>query len=73
MAVTDTFSKRMARQERAGQEDVYQYGVLPQKFKNQVSHIWNSAIGAKEGRLSVSTHSTSGRRYSNDVWKKFYD
>jgi hypothetical protein len=45
MAVYETFSKRKRRLERTGQQDVYQYDVLPEAFRVQVIHIWNSAIG----------------------------
>jgi hypothetical protein len=41
----ETFSKRQHDLERAGQPDVYQYDSLPQVFRIQVIHIWNSAIG----------------------------
>jgi hypothetical protein len=46
MATFETFSKRQKRLEGAGQQDVYQYDILPQAFRIQVIHIWNSAIGA---------------------------
>jgi len=45
LAIFETFSKRQKRLERAGQQDVYQYDELPQTFKVQVVHIWNSSIG----------------------------
>src|SRR4051794_13426031 len=38
-------SKRELAKERAGLEDVFQYDVLPEQFKNQVIHIWNDALG----------------------------
>ena len=45
MAVIETFSKRKKKAALAGQPDVYQYDSLPQEFRVQVMHIWNSALG----------------------------
>jgi hypothetical protein len=45
MAIYDLFSKRKKIREKEGQVDVYQYDSLPQPFRVQVVHIWNSAIG----------------------------
>jgi len=45
MAMFETFSKRKKRLETARQQDVYQYECLPQPFRVQVVHIWNTSIG----------------------------
>ncbi len=45
MATFETFSKRRKRLEKAGQRDLYQYDILPQPFRVQVIHIWNTAVG----------------------------
>lgn len=45
MAIFDLYSKRKARQERSGKVDVYQYDALPQKFRAQVVHILDEALG----------------------------
>jgi hypothetical protein len=46
MGVFETFSKRKKRLENLGKQNVYQYDQLPETFRVQVVHIWNSAIGA---------------------------
>lgn len=48
MPVYETFSKRQKRLEQAGQLDVYQYDLLPETFRIQVIHIWESALGSFE-------------------------
>jgi hypothetical protein len=45
VGIYETYSKRLRKRERAGQPDVYQYDELPQQLRNQVIHIWNSALG----------------------------
>jgi AbiJ N-terminal domain 4 len=45
MAIYETFSKRQKRLANAGQQDVYQYETLPDRFRGQVAHIWTTAIG----------------------------
>ena len=40
------YSKRKKAAEKAGQEDVFQYDVLPEAFRVQVIHIWVDAIGS---------------------------
>lgn len=48
MAVFDLFSKRKRRDERAGQEDIFQYEELPSQFRAQVVHISRDALGHYE-------------------------
>ncbi len=43
--IYETYSKRMKRLENSGQEDVYQYDVIPEPFRVQVIHIWRNTIG----------------------------
>jgi len=45
MGIYETFSKRQKRLEKTGLQDVYQYDVLPDRFRGQVAHIWTTAIG----------------------------
>lgn len=45
MGIFETYSKRKRRRERAGQQDVYQYDDLSVAFRNQVIHIWSTALG----------------------------
>jgi len=55
MPIFELYSKRKRKQERAGQP-VYQYDEIPEKFRNQVWHIWKNTIGTNldeyEGRLT---------------------
>ena len=68
MGIYDTYSKRLRKRERAGQPDVYQYDELPQQLRNQVIHIWNSALGPAVLRAV-------GRRTSGPltVWNLMHD
>ena len=43
--IFETFSKRQKKLAEQGKNDVYVYDNIPQSFRNQVIHIWNSAIG----------------------------
>ncbi len=45
MGPFDLLSQRIAKVNKQGQPDVYQFDNLPQPFRIQVAHIWNSAIG----------------------------
>jgi hypothetical protein len=45
MTIFDLFSKRAARQAKAGTPDVYQYEELPNPFRVQVVHIWKRSLG----------------------------
>jgi len=44
MPIFELYSKRKRKRERAGQP-VYQYDEIPEKFRNQVWHIWKNTIG----------------------------
>jgi hypothetical protein len=63
--IYETYSKRLRNHERAGQPDVYQYDELPQQLRNQIIHIWNSAIGP-----SVKMNRVTG---SGVVWEAIDD
>jgi hypothetical protein len=54
MAIIDLFSKRKARIAKADQADIFQYEVLPERFRVQVVHIWRDAIGNPQ-RHAVQT------------------
>ena len=45
MPVIETFSKRKKKREQAGAPVVYQYDSLPQAFRVQVAHIWDTSLG----------------------------
>lgn len=66
MSTFETFSKRKKRLETAGQQDVYQYDILPQPFRTQIIHIWNTAIGAF---FVPSGYSASQPSPANDLWR----
>jgi hypothetical protein len=66
MGVFETFSKRKKRVESAGQQDVYQYISLPQPFRAQIVHIWNTAIGVY---YVPSGYSTGEASPANDLWE----
>jgi hypothetical protein len=56
MPIPDLFSRRQ-RQQRGDVPDVYQYDVLPEKFRVQVWHIITDALG-REQRLRGLLHQT---------------
>ena len=64
MAIFETFSKRQKRLQNAGKQDVYQYDELPIRFRIQVIHIWNSAIGTY---YDSHGHSTGATKIWNDI------
>ncbi len=72
MAIFDIFSKRKKKIERAGQPDVYQYDVLPESFRTQVTYIWKDAIGTY---FAPSGYSYSGGEPSpaNKFWRFIHD
>jgi hypothetical protein len=50
MPIFQTFSKRKKALEKAGQDDVYQYSTLPQRFRVQATQILAATLGdALEG------------------------
>jgi len=69
MAIFETFSKRRKRVETAGQQDVYQYDKLPQPFRVQVVHIWNSAIGNYH---QLSDFSSAKESPANELWELMF-
>jgi hypothetical protein len=66
VGVYETFSKRKKRLESAGKQEVYQYDQLPQTFRVQVIHIWNSAIGAY---YRPSGYSYAESSPANKLWE----
>jgi len=70
MGILDTFSKRQKQVERAGRQDVYEYGVLPAPFRVQVIHIWKS--GAR-WFLRVAGYSSGTKSPANKFWKFIHD
>ena len=71
MAIYETFSKRQKRLAKAGQQDIYQYETLPDRFRGQVAHIWTTAIG----RYHAPTRFDYGYMASpsNVYWKIILD
>src|SRR5437879_839231 len=69
MPIYETFSKRLKKQEKAGQPDVYQYEVLPPEFRNQVIHIWMDALGA--WRL-VDRSGFYREPLTNECWRRIH-
>ena len=64
MPISELFSKRKRKRERAGQPVIYQYDEIPKKFRNQVRRIWEDAIGTDpsgygEGRTAVTPSVTT--------------
>jgi hypothetical protein len=51
MPIHETFSKRQQRLASAGKPVLYQYYKLPEAFRVQVIHIWQSALGAHENLI----------------------
>jgi hypothetical protein len=64
MFISELFSKRKRKRERAGQPVIYQYDEITEKFRFQVMHIWKDAIGLGRG--------TSGAGTSVKVWEEIY-
>ena len=72
MAIHETFAKRQKRLAKAGQQDVYQYETLPDRFRGQVAHIWTTAVG----HYHVPTRSdfrASLPSPSNKYWNFIHD
>jgi hypothetical protein len=70
MGIYETFTKRRKRIERAGKQDVYQYEELPEPFRVQVIHIWNSALGRYYRSSGYSSSPTSP---ANKSWQLIHD
>jgi hypothetical protein len=70
MAVYETFSKHQKRLAKAGQTDVYQYDELSVKFRGQVRHIWDTAIGSYYASGGYSDEPDSP---SNQFWAGIHD
>jgi hypothetical protein len=70
MGILDTFSKRQKKLATQGQQDVYQYDVLPEPFRVQVIHIWRDAIG-----IFYVPHDYTGRPESpaNELWTSIHN
>lgn len=70
MSVFETYSKRKRRLEHAGQQDPYQYDLFPTAFRNQVVHIWRSAIGRY---FRDETYGFAQPSPANDFWELIED
>jgi len=71
MGIYETYSRRQERLAKAGQQDVYQYDELPDRFRGQVVWIWKTAIG----RYVVPPEFGHGRRSSpsNAYWDLIHE
>jgi hypothetical protein len=65
MRISELFSKRKRKRERAGQPVIYQYDEIPEKFRVQVMHIWKDAIGTDPSRY--------GGQATVRVWHAIHD
>jgi hypothetical protein len=65
MPISELFSKRKRKRERAGQPAIYQYDEIPEEFRNQVRRIWKKAIGTDPGGI--------GGRATARVWEEIHD
>ena len=63
MPISELFSKRKRKRERAGQPVIYQ--EIPETFRTQVRYIWEDAIGTDPGGI--------GGRATARVWQEAYD
>jgi hypothetical protein len=62
MALHELYSKLKEKRAKAGKPVIFIYDTIPEKFKNQVVHIWKDAIGPYGSY-------TPGR----DVWNTIHD
>src|SRR5262249_45987832 len=69
MGFFETFSKRQKRLAKAGQQDVYQYTDLPETFRTQVVHIWNTTLGRYHQPPSRYDNASP----SNLLWQEIHD
>lgn len=70
MGIFETYSKRKARREKAGQPDVYRYDVLPRELRIQIIHIWLSAIGPY---VRPDPYGFERSPISNTHWRNIHD
>lgn len=73
MAVLDIFSKRKASSEQADPRSVCQHDVLPEAFRQQVVHIWKSAIGHGRRYTDVPRPLAHRRSLQRTVWDGFQE
>ena len=73
MPIYETFSKRLLKQQRAGQVDVYQYENLPAPFRQKVVYLLNDAL--EPMRLSDVQTDYGILQYfaANGIWKSIHD
>ena len=68
----ELYSKRKKARETAGQEDVFQYDELPERFRIQVIHIWNSVLGVWRN-LGVNLNGPPLQHIPNYFWRDIRD
>lgn len=67
MSIYETFSKRQAKRERAGQTDVYQYNDLPNTLRTQIYLILQDALGRDYERTAGRNH------HRSRLWTELHD
>jgi hypothetical protein len=67
MSIFETFSKRQAKREQAGQPDVYQYDDLPDALRAQIYFILRDTLGRDYERTVGRNHHSSG------LWAELHD
>ena len=67
MSIFETFSKRQAERERAGQPDVYQYDNLPDNLRTQIYLILRDTLGQDYKRV------VGRRQHSSNLWEVLHD
>ena len=70
VGIFETWSKRQKKKERSRENDVYVYDDLPKALRNQVIHIWASAIGVY---VPVSRFEMSRPPVSNELWELIFN
>jgi hypothetical protein len=70
MAISDLYSRRKKRAEKAGQPDVYQYDQVPHELRVQIIGIWEACLGRglRPDRFGLRGESPN----SNDVWDSIH-
>jgi hypothetical protein len=67
MGIFETFSKRQAKREQAGQPDFYQYDGLPDALRAQIYFILRDTLGRDYERIVGRNH------YSSRLWAELHD
>jgi hypothetical protein len=69
--IRETFTKQQKRIASAGQQDVYQYEVLPPPFRMQVAYLWQTTIGRYY--IPQTAFNLDRLSSSNQFWELIYN